>query len=189
MTIAGGRATNAVRSGGRSTTSYGRNSSREIDGRELVAELIEMGYEPEPQALTNLMLQLRAGGMVLFEAACSGNPESLWNIRLDVAGRWVVEAWPQESGRSAADVEALLAILDGRAEDPELSDAERKKWRAVAKALGDAGVGAAGGLCRRGRARWESPVLSLRPTVPFATIGAWQRDSPRRSRQLNPSCS
>jgi hypothetical protein len=40
----------------------GRESYNYIDGRELIAELANMGHEPEPMALRNLMFALRDVG-------------------------------------------------------------------------------------------------------------------------------
>jgi hypothetical protein len=102
-----------------------------------------MGHHPESTELRNLMFRLRDdGGYVSFSAAMGTTAEALHHIRLAGPGRQEVEGWPKASGVSAADTEALLAVLDARADDPDVPEPPRK-WRAMASAIRDVGVGTA----------------------------------------------
>jgi hypothetical protein len=115
-----------------------------IDGRRLIAELHDMGHDPDSMALANLLFELRDAELVKCQGVGNGGAEAFGMISLAPRGRERVEGWPGASGVSTGDIEALLKLLDARAEDPDLPEGERRKWRAAGKALRDIGVGTVG---------------------------------------------
>jgi hypothetical protein len=117
-------------------------SMGDIEGDELIAELAQMGYEPDPVALYNTLRALRDdGGFVSYHVA-GGGPNSTYGLmRLELPGRQEVEGWPASPGApSSADIEELLRVLEARADDPSLPEPDRARSRAALVALRDLGV-------------------------------------------------
>jgi hypothetical protein len=122
-------------------------SYKDIDGRELMAELASMGHEPEPTALRDLMFRLRDDGFVEMRASGFGaGPEGMALIRLGLRGRQEVEGWPTGVGPSPADIQALIAVLLEQADDPDVPEPQRGKLRAAGEALRDVGVEVTGNV-------------------------------------------
>jgi DNA-binding PadR family transcriptional regulator len=119
---------------------------REINGTELMAELARMGHEPEPEALSNLLNELKDAGFVWFEAVGGLDPRRLDLIRLAEGGRQEVEAWPKPGAVSAADVEALIRAFEDHADNPEVPEPERRTARAAASYVRDLSVDVAGSI-------------------------------------------
>jgi hypothetical protein len=120
---------------------------REVDGKELRAELARNGYDPDSVGLYNLMFRLRDdGGYVEFHGAGFGDIEACDLIRLGEAGRQEVEGWPRSGEMAGADVEALLQAFEERANDQDSPEAERDKASRAATALRDVGVEVTGNV-------------------------------------------
>ncbi len=107
-----------------------------IEGDQLIAELKSLGHEPDDNTLRNLMRELKLAGYLDFYAG----PTYLAHIRLEDRGRQEVQGWPTTAGVSSGDVEALLAVIQARSEDPALPEPERSKAGAVLAALRDLGT-------------------------------------------------
>lgn len=118
---------------------------RDVNGSELIVELRRMGHDPSPPAFRNVMFALRDnGGYVDWYRSGGGDGYSEFDlIRLAEAGRQEVESWPRPGTVSAADVEALLALLEARADDPDVPEVERSKARGALTALRDLGTATA----------------------------------------------
>lgn len=103
-----------------------------IEGAEFLAELRRLGHDPDPVHLLNLMDEMRGSRYIDFSAS-PGNEieEAVSGLRLQERGRQQVEGWPRSSEATEADFQALLAVLEDRAEDTEQPEAERDNYRAA----------------------------------------------------------
>ncbi len=123
------------------------DSYRDVDGKQLIAALADQGTEVAGIGLYNLMHRLRDDGYLTFAGGAGMSVERMQLIRLDARGRQEVEGWPTIPGTlPAADVEALIATLDARADDESTDEDERSKLRALASTLRDLGVSVSGPL-------------------------------------------
>ena len=115
---------------------------RDIDGDELKAELSRRDFDPDTSTLVDAMHALQDAGYLSCNFLGGGG---IAHIRLEHAGRQEVEGWPTSPGSlSATDVEALVAALQARSNDPTVAETERSKARAAAGALKDLGLSVTG---------------------------------------------
>jgi hypothetical protein len=89
---------------------------------------------------------LKDAEYIQFAASGEMDPRKFELMRLGEPGRQEVEEWPKAGGVSAADVEALIRAFQEHADDPDVSESERRKARAVADYVRDLSVEAAGSI-------------------------------------------
>ena len=115
----------------------------DVEGEDLIAALADQGIEDD---LYYLMQHLEHDGYLTFDGGAGMNVELMGKIRLDTRGRQAVEGWPTVPGAlTAADVEALIAVLNAQA-DESTDEVERGRLRELAGTLRDLGISVSGPL-------------------------------------------